>query len=342
MPFTTLTPLELASLADRERVHTAMLAWVLGEHSPWPPTVRGRLAARLGGRELPEHVATTEAWTEWTHVDLLVRVDAPRAWHLAVEAKLKSSEHSEQLAAYDEALAKLPGPRDKVFLTLDGAPPRSGVGWQAVSYARLAALLSEAHAAAPTGNAYVTDLQGMVGRLAAAVGLVGAAGGAEVVFGESDADPAGHAGFCRYVNRLKLGKILQQAWMRRLAALAQPAPPAGWGQHVGETNGAALLNFQLVDAVPGYTVGLQLQHRALKMFCHPEPYPRAATAAQMAGAQQHLHAMMANGGFAGTLNNARTRGFTSLTIGEAPAGRDLDEWTGAVAQTLAAVVAAAP
>jgi hypothetical protein len=47
--FTRLSALELMSIGDRERVHTALLSWLLGKDSPLPPMSRGRVAAALAG-----------------------------------------------------------------------------------------------------------------------------------------------------------------------------------------------------------------------------------------------------------------------------------------------------
>lgn len=354
MPFTRLTPLEYASLADRERVHTAWLGWLLGEHSPWPAKARGQLATKLSSRRAAADVQTTTSMQEWSggddrrRLDLLVRLDGPDGtWHLAVEAKLKASEHSEQLRAYDQALDALGRPVSKVLLSLDGMAPRSGVGWQPVSFARLAELLGEAMDATETLDAYVVDYQAMVARLAHAVVVASAEPVARGLFADrSDAlvDPPDAPGFAAYVSQLKLRKILQQAWMYRLGRrvhedVAHELPP-GWSFHVDESNGAALVNFHLPNAFPKFTAGLQVQHRALKMFCHPEPYPNAATPAQTEGASVYLRAMMTAENVDGRVNAARARGFTSVTLGNGPEARDMGEWAAAVEVALMTTVRA--
>ena len=353
MPFTNLTPLEYASLADRERVHTAWLAWLLGEHSPWAPGIRGQLAASLCGRTATA-VESTSSVQEWIggdgrkRLDLLVRLEGPEGiWHVALEAKLRASEHSDQLESYDRALTVLQGPVAKVLLSLDGIAPRGGSEWLPVNFARLAELLGQSMDVAEGSDTYVVDYQAMVARLAHAAALMGLERVARSLFadeGEAEVDPADARGFTAYVSQLKLRKILQQAWMFRLGRRVRDSLgddlPAGWSFHIDESNGAALLNFHLPMAFPGFTAGLQVQHDALKMFCHPEPYPKTATAAQTQGAAAHLNAMMEAEGLTGRPNAARNRGFTSLTIGRGPEVRDLERWAAAVEAALVATVRA--
>ncbi|MBL0276668.1 MAG: PD-(D/E)XK nuclease family protein [Anaeromyxobacter sp.] len=369
MPFTKLTPLEYASLADRERVHTAWLAWLLGEHSPWPPSVRGQFAAKLCDRPTPLDVEATRTFQEWSgnderkpsprerrkpgksprrRLDLLVRVDERGgAWYLAVEAKLKASEHSEQLAAYDRALAPLERPVSKVLLSLDGTAPRTGKSWQSVSFKRLADLLGEAIDASGSPNAYATDYQAMVARLALAVALTERDSVAQCIFAsprEAQVDLEQVPGFPAYISVLKLRRILQQAWMyrlgRRVHEFGSQALPAGWSFDVGESNGAALLNIHLPNAYPEFTAGLQVQHQALKMFCQPYPYPSRATAEQTKGASEHLRRMMAAASIDERINPARSRGFTSVTLGNGPRARNLEEWAVAVQRALRTTVRA--
>jgi hypothetical protein len=78
-----------------------------------------------------------EASTENEHIDLLVRLDcAGGSHHVAVENKLKSAEHTLQLARYDTYVDGL-GDCTKLFLTLVGEQPQSSSSWLAVPYALL-------------------------------------------------------------------------------------------------------------------------------------------------------------------------------------------------------------
>lgn len=86
-------------------------------------------------RRVPtESGATT---TEWDDIDVFVQVEAPgrTSGVIAIENKLKASEHDAQLARYDELLVG----RDvlaKIFLTLSGDPPESGKDWHAAFLCR--------------------------------------------------------------------------------------------------------------------------------------------------------------------------------------------------------------
>ena len=93
MLFATLSPLELMSLADRERVHTSILAWIIGEYSPLPLRQRTEIITALGELEPSIDPIATTAATEVESIDLLASLrDEQGMRHLAVEAKLRSKE----------------------------------------------------------------------------------------------------------------------------------------------------------------------------------------------------------------------------------------------------------
>jgi hypothetical protein len=339
MDFSGLTALEHMSLSDRERVHTALLSWLLGQDSPVAPAVRGRIAAALASRRPGETTSTTAA-TEVKNLDVLVDLDGPDgAWALAVEAKLKSKEHSNQLARYDEALTARPRPTARIFLTLAGDPP-STPGWLAVSYERLASVL-RSEVPADCASPYARDYLAMVERLAAAAKIVETDEPASVVFDERQVDPSEHRGFVAFVARLRLRKILQQLWMTRLCARTLTDVPLHdeWHAEVDETHGAALLNFQNSHLHPGYCVGLQVQYRVLKMFCYPvadRPSQEAIVAAA-----QILTGMAATAAVTTPRTRPRNQGFTSVVLGTGPEGRDVAQWARAVATCLKTTMDAA-
>jgi hypothetical protein len=90
---------------------------------------------------------------------------------VAIENKLKSAEHSGQLARYDADLKRY-SPCDKIFLTLVEQPPHSSTAWSGVSYATVAGALDKVAddgKSAPTKGEYVADYQETLGRLVGAV-----------------------------------------------------------------------------------------------------------------------------------------------------------------------------
>lgn len=335
--FTRLSALELMSLGDRERVHTALLSWLLGQDSPLPPMSRGRVAAALAGVE-PTVVTSTMSSTEVKNLDVLVELEGPTSWSLAVEGKLKAREHSDQLARYSAQLSGRTRQPSKVLLSLAGDAP--GVpGWRAVSYEQLASALRAENANGLGADPYARDYLSMVERLAAAVRVVESEAGARVVFDESEDEPNRAPGFCNFVTRLRLSKVLQQTWMMRLQALVLTLAPLPdlWNTEIDETNGAALVNFQ--RPLDDCCVGLQVQHRSLKMFSYP--LSEAPSPARIAASAAVLAEMARRFGTAKAPSKTRTRGFSSITVAGAPPGRDLTNWASVVAGILAKVVVAA-
>lgn len=347
MNFTQLTPLELMSLADRERVHTALLGWVLGADSPLTVATRYRVAAALAGQPASGNAQRTEARTEVEEkIDLVLELglDTGRQF-LAVEAKLRSAEHSGQLARYDAAIAAAGlDPCWKVFLTLDGMRPRSSPAWRPVSYEELWNVLRSEYAASGVRDVYLDDHLLLVERLVSVIANLTDEEVAQVVFGKRAVDPAMHPGLVRWVQRLKLGKTLQQCWMNRLLARAlelmgRPLQEPWWAE-LDETHGEALLNVQNTERHRGYAVGVQVQYGTFKMFCSPYP-PAKAAAQEIQRARDILQAMAVAVGVMGRHTDGRKRGFTSFRVGTPPANRRIAEWAPLLATCLRQVISAA-
>lgn len=282
--FGLLAPLEYIALADRERVHTQTLQWLLGPDSPLPPQGRVDLIASLVGEDW-DGARVEEASTEHRYIDLLVRLSLPGGGsrYFALENKVKSDEHSRQLDRYDRALHGLHAPVCKVFLTLTGTPPRSGCGWKAASYRRFAEALGRM---APEGphRQYAVDYRDTVVRLAEAVRRVAEEPGtyAAAVFGHPPAGVADHAAFTAYVERLRLRLTLQKVWMHGLLRGMGAAASAPFEEDVAETRGEALVDIFLAGRLDGAPcrVGVQLQGDALKLFASSHPgYAQATSGA---------------------------------------------------------------
>lgn len=101
-----------------------------------PPADRLFSPIRLDGGEL----TGVEVRREWRNLDLLITVEDPNLL-IAVENKIRSGEHSNQLARYRETversveLKRFPE-RQYVYLTPEGDEP-SEAGWTVYSYRRL-------------------------------------------------------------------------------------------------------------------------------------------------------------------------------------------------------------
>lgn len=261
-------PIALESLAvARETVHSAMLAWLL-RTSDLPLGARSKILESLSG-ELPWAPTRITTETEWKKLDVLIRVggDEVAPSLVALENKLKASEHDAQLEPYDRDLENSGDPViAKVFLTLVGDKPTSGSGWRAASYADLAGGLEKA--ARISENRYLTDYRELVQRLVAADRLASNCPPyAAYVFHDplSSADIV--PGFKDYVQQCRLYATLQRSWFGEIVRCLDSAAQ-GWMVKIAETHGAALIDFARVARRGSVKVkyGLQLQNWQLKAF----------------------------------------------------------------------------
>lgn len=325
-----LSPLEYLALADRERIHTETLRWLFSEDSPLPSTNRLTVLERLAGRTFPGRLVTG-ASTEQEYVDLVVDLEHDgRHEYVALENKLKSAEHSEQLRRYDTVLDRR-GDSTKLFLTLLGEDPRSSADWRPISYTDLYDAVALARPERHTE--YVTDYEQLLRRLLGAVQRVlttsDAYAGNGAVFDERIAQepPTDFLLFARYIRKMRLRTLLQQAWMRGLGlSIISVGSVAFSHWQVSESRGAASLQFDFTqvrdEADRAYSVGVQLQHGSFKVFCAPYPYAKGAGQQQSVAAERTLLRMQQALGLPGRkLTTARTHGFRSFKASElAPHG----------------------
>jgi hypothetical protein len=234
------------------------------------------------------------------------------------------------LRRYDEVLDRR-GDGTKLFLTLLGEDPRSSDAWRPISYAHLYDAIALARPERHTE--YVTDYEQLLSRLLGAVQRVLSASdayaGNGAVFDERIAlePPADFDVFARYIRKMRLRTLLQQAWMRGLGLSIISAGSVAFSHwHVSESRGAASLQFDFAqvrdDAGGAYSVGVQLQHGSFKVFCAPSPYAKGAGQQQSEAAERTLLRMQQRLEIQGRkLTTARTHGFRSFKASElAPHG----------------------
>lgn len=143
-------------IVDREVKHSDFLAWLLDpreSHGQSGLFLRAILmdlfkSARENGFSCPaspieldgEELRGVEVRREWRNIDLLIRCDQPR-FVVAVENKIKSGEHSNQLSRYQETVrAEFGGVASMyVFLTVEGDDPSEDAkeNWVPYSYGDL-------------------------------------------------------------------------------------------------------------------------------------------------------------------------------------------------------------
>lgn len=261
--------------AQRETIHSAVLAWLL-ETSELPIEARVAILKALGV-ELPFAPTALSTTTEWNDIDVIIETPTPdgSTGIIAIENKLKSIEHDDQLATYDGVLSERGQVLSKVFLTLVGDMPMSGENWRTATYADLLAGLEEAAKLAPD-HRYLRDYIAVVERAVAACRLVADDDyGGGFVLMESVARESMPEGWGRYVDHCAWGHTLGRVWMASIGykALAKIGSTA-WRLHTGETNGAPLLNLERLVTRSGERVrlGLELQNLKIKAFASPFPY----------------------------------------------------------------------
>lgn len=153
-------------IVDREVKHSDFLAWLIDpneSHGQGGLFLRAILmdlfkTARENGFTCPvspieldgEELRGVEVRREWRNIDLLIRCDQPH-FVVAIENKIKSGEHSNQLARYRESVGLEFGnvPSLYVYLTIEGDDP-SEEDWVPYSYADLHRVLERVRNASET------------------------------------------------------------------------------------------------------------------------------------------------------------------------------------------------
>ena len=338
MKFESLTPLEYLALADRERIHTETLRWLLGPDSTLPMDSRRRILERLIGVDIGP-LEIVDSSSEVKHIDLLVKLAGPGGPGVAAfENKLKSGEHSAQLARYDVYLESF-DPCFRVFLTLLGEPARSSQAWITRSYTDLLAAIEPEIGAQSDSSTYLAEYCAGLARLVEAVRLVTEEPDDYAGFGVVFPDELGRrppTDFAEYVAKFRLRMILQKAWMRALGiAVGESMGNDALLWEVGEQRGIALVDFLFGEVVIDdnrFKCGIQLQGWRVKVFAAPEPYPKLATTAQHNGVAEILEALRSHLGTELKLTTPGSRGFRScITSVPSAAGTFLiDSWASAL------------
>lgn len=329
--------IEALTVAQRENVHSAMLGFLLSDERLNVGSRLDLLRSLHDELMFEGELLAIDAETEWNHIDILVRLTfagGESGW-VAIENKLKSSEHGDQLDRYDVSLQSVKGTvLGKVMLSLTGETPRRGSHWRAASYDDLLRGLTHVARSAPDHEslrAYVDAVR----RLVDARTLVQRSPHhATQAFSPTASVLDAGDGFGRFLHRGRMKMMLQRAWMCSVRDLIMAKLVASdWRASVGETHGAALLDIARVVTRDGgkVRIGVQIQYRTVKVFAHPDKYN--ADMAGAAGATDRVLAEVKDAlGLPGKATNGKFRSFTQT--GEVPAGRDPQEWADAVLERI--------
>jgi hypothetical protein len=156
---------EALGIADQERIHTQMLAWMLSPTGPLDGAQRQALIKRFFRRALSSaEVQQSRAVTELKHIDLVML--SPKGL-VGLENKMKARASPGQLIRYKNELLEIAkelqcrrGTGADIFLSFAGE--RAGAkGWNDRSYDHLLSTLT----AIGSRNPYVVDYADYLGRL---------------------------------------------------------------------------------------------------------------------------------------------------------------------------------
>lgn len=280
---------EYLGVADQERVHTQMLAWLLDRrHSPLSSSDRQKLLASAFSFEVDtSHLDRLEVLPELEAIDLVVIAPAGL---LAIENKLKSRQSEGQLASYSTTLRKLALkrtlPLNRIqgrFLTFGGEPAKTD-GWANVDYAQLL----EALTPFADRNHYVGDYVAVLSKLISFRNEFLARHHLyPAIFrrsGMSSRDrldnmvSESEATIVQFVCSNRLERIFCEALLRYCAERLRPGI-----HYVDESRGEALIDTRLftldfVGQSTQYRAGLQLQGSTVKLNIGSKSYAKSTRA----------------------------------------------------------------
>lgn len=151
----------LISMADVERVQSAVIAWLFSD-SCKALTLQAKLDALNGifniGTNL-SHIDEIEAQTEFQHMDIVfsLKEKGTIKYILVIENKIKSDQHGNQLQRYGQQVKSFGVPYSLVYLTL--LPGTNYYNWNNVPYSKLHSELRAALMASSVACSSAPDYQ---------------------------------------------------------------------------------------------------------------------------------------------------------------------------------------
>jgi len=277
--FKKLTPIEYICVADRERVHTETLRWLLDENSPIYNN-RNKFLEYLTGSKEFRNCNILKSSTEFNKLDLLVELTCNgKQKFIIIENKLKSPLYRDQLNEYDESIEKnkeIQSYCHKYYLTLLSEEIRN-TDWNHISYLQLLKSIEKVKDKAIKHRTYLRNYYLTLARLKKAIELVreepNKYAGNGVVF-EHETTQSPPADFSTYISILKLRTLLQKAWMQKLGEnIISNIKEDFEDWSVDVSHGNALIDFVIKKKKKNntdYLIGVQLQYEKFKIFCYPK------------------------------------------------------------------------
>jgi hypothetical protein len=306
---------EVIGMADVERVHSQMLAWIF-ESTVLAAARKSEILSELTGQA--GEYAVLRVSTEHDHIDVLIETEAAV---IAIENKIKITEHDEQLARYEESLADHVLPRRYVYLSL--LPEAiTNSHWTVKSYGELHSALVRHVFASPRDfdehafNEYVEA----VSHLAGVVALFDADHRQFTnVFtdgGRTKRDKrirvSAYTTPQNYVRSNQLETALQRHFLEKIRS--QILPSSGTSR-ISETRGVALLHVVVASrSIRGmiFEWAVQFQGNAVKLNCYARDYEKSRCDQLPAEVMADFKALRTEQGLRGP-NPGRTKAYVSLS-----------------------------
>lgn len=152
-------------MADREKMHSAMIAWILGPNCEALSAIdKSTLLCRLFNVEYtPFDSIQTVIETNDIDIFITTKNEEGDEAHWIIENKIKTNQHSNQLDKYVDKIDKLYGSSNNYFcfLTLTGEEPQGGKKdrWVRKTYGELISIIEANNSWLNRGNSHCQFLQ---------------------------------------------------------------------------------------------------------------------------------------------------------------------------------------
>lgn len=130
---------EYLGLADMEKVHSQILAWLLSENcSVLNPSQKSQIIQKIIGTKNVGAIKIVH--TEHKGIDILVETE--NEW-LVIENKIKSSQHSNQLEEYEKVMASIKDDKNVYYIFLTLISEKAKQPWVNFSYKELVKTITD-------------------------------------------------------------------------------------------------------------------------------------------------------------------------------------------------------
>ncbi|MDB5284655.1 MAG: hypothetical protein JWO06_3730 [Bacteroidota bacterium] len=257
---------EYLGLANIERIHSQTLAWIFSnDFKGFDGPTKNHLLQQLFNIESDEVFEKAE--TEKKHLDIVIETDKSI---IAIENKIKSTQHSGQLERYEEAAGVI-APHKKVRLYYLTLINESGPAtWTKITYARLLEILSaERLAANEKHSMFFEEYLIYLKKLVSAVNEFDThVLDHEFVFTDGSKKKEEKVDSMNFIANNQLETILQKSYLTKIALQLNKLRPTEFT--INETRGVALCDLTFKKNIRHNEVDfetfIQLQGSSLK-FC---------------------------------------------------------------------------